>query len=192
MQLIGPDPPPPDRSGVLFLTDVAPRTSVGTIAQRFAAAGLAVPLQVVFIGRGVCRVVTSKSDGGAAAAREKLRAIGLGAEMLTLEEYRARQAMDRATAAAATAALAAAEARALAEEAAGVAAAGRRRRRRRRRGGEEEARGRRGTADARAHRRGVVRRHVSASARSLGGRLGAPLLNTNLCSNYVLLQLINE
>ena len=124
MQLIGPDPPPPDRSGVLFLTDVAPRTSVGTIAQRFAAAGLAVPLQVVFIGRGVCRVVTSKSDGGAAAAREKLRAIGLGAEMLTLEEYRARQAMDRATAAAATAALAAAEARALAEEAAGVAAAG--------------------------------------------------------------------
>ena len=119
MQLIGPDPPPPDRSGVLFLTDVAPRTSVGTIAQRFAAAGLAVPLQVVFIGRGVCRVVTSKSDGGAAAAREKLRAIGLGAEMLTLEEYRARQAMDRATAAAS-----AAEARALAEEAAGVAAAG--------------------------------------------------------------------
>jgi hypothetical protein len=107
MQLIGPDPPPPDRSGVLFLTDVAPRTSVGTIAQRFAAAGLAVPLQVVFIGRGVCRVVTSKSDGGAAAAREKLRAIGLGAEMLTLEEYRARQAMDRAPAAAASAGLAA-------------------------------------------------------------------------------------
>ena len=50
----------PDRSNIVYLCGVAPGTAIRAVAQRFTAAGLGMPLQILWVGRGVLRVITQQ------------------------------------------------------------------------------------------------------------------------------------
>ena len=109
----------PDRSNVVFLCGVAPGTAVRAVAERFTAAGLGVPLQIIWVGRGSLRVVMAKetsekkssssSRGEAvvqhapATVRERLEAIGMAVEVLTYEGWKERHTAEVRSTAAATA-----------------------------------------------------------------------------------------
>ena len=121
----------PDRGNVYFLVGVTQGTTTAAVAQLLAAAGLGIPLHIVFVDKGTVRVImhgkqyagnvahthyagafdgglrSNRRDPGATVMRDRLRAVGAGVEVLAYTEWVRAKAYERETEASNAAAVAA-------------------------------------------------------------------------------------
>jgi len=133
----------PDRGNVYFLVGVTQGTTTAAVAQLLAAAGLGVPLHIVFVDKGTVRVImhgkqyagnvannahtyanlvssggsqrSNRRDPGATVMRDRLRAVGAGVEVLAYGEWVRAEAYEREAEASNAAATAAVRAAELAK-----------------------------------------------------------------------------
>ena len=107
----------PDRGNVYFLVGVAQGMTTAAVAQLLAAAGIGIPLHVVFVDKGTVRVImhgkqhagtvahshhavvggllSNRRDPGATVMRDRLRAVGAGVEVLAYGEWVRAKAYER-------------------------------------------------------------------------------------------------
>lgn len=107
----------PDRGNVYFLVGVAQGMTTAAVAQLLAAAGIGIPLHVVFVDKGTVRVMmqgkqhagtiahshhavvggllSNRRDPGATVMRDRLRAVGAGVEVLAYGEWVRAKAYER-------------------------------------------------------------------------------------------------